>query len=233
MRQTKALIYTRFSPRPEDQMENCVSSEVQERACREYAARKGYEVVGVFHDTGVSRNSLDRPGAARCIGQVKRGSVVIAYHPDRVGAPDAAAVFNIEIERAGGSLEYTEEIYNGDSPNTTFNRGLQHLFAELHRAQTSLRTSAGMQRRQANGERMTHPDRVPIGRKVHPEDPKRTVENPREVAAIRAMLELREEGMGYKRIGDELTARGFRPRRGTRWHPSVVRGVLLRESASP
>lgn len=229
MKRTKALIYTRFSPRPEDQLDKCASSETQAEACRKRAESMGYDVVGIYSDEGVSRNSLERPESARCIANVKRGTVVLAYHPDRVGSPEAAAVFRMEIEKAGGRLEYVDDAYNGDTPEAMLLRGFMHLIAEHQRASIAIRTSAGMRYRQRRGELMTHPSRVPFGRKMHPDDPTRTIADRHEMRTLREMLELDESGLSPYMIAKTLNERGIPTRSGGQWRPTTVRRILKRE----
>jgi hypothetical protein len=54
------------------------------------------------------------------------------------------------------------------------------------------------------------------------------VEVPEEQQAIRAMVELRAQGLAYSKIGEELQARGFQGRNGQRISAKVVRDVVRR-----
>lgn len=63
--QTKALIYCRVSSDRQVNEGNGLGS--QEKRCRNYAKDKGYEVVGVFPDEGVSGGLLERPGMKKLI----------------------------------------------------------------------------------------------------------------------------------------------------------------------
>lgn len=229
MTTTKALIYTRFSPRPSDQIDACVSTEVQAQACKEYAQRNGYEVEGVYSDEEVSRNSLMRPGLGAMMNKVRRGTVVLAYHPDRIGSGIPAAVLQHELSQKGARLEYSHSEFNGDSPEMEFLRSIMHAIAELNRATTALKTAQAMKFRQDQGERMTHPDRVPFGSKVDPENPARTIPDEHERSTLNTMLALHDSGMGVIRIGKELDRLGMPPRSGGEWNRGSVHRIIKRE----
>lgn len=62
---TKALIYCRVSSLKQVAEGHGLKS--QEPRCRTYAASKGYDVVEVFHDDGVSGGLFDRPDMQRLI----------------------------------------------------------------------------------------------------------------------------------------------------------------------
>lgn len=62
----KAVIYCRVSSIK--QVEEGHGLDSQETRCRDYAARKGYEIVEVFNDRGVSGGMIDRPGMQSMLG---------------------------------------------------------------------------------------------------------------------------------------------------------------------
>lgn len=60
----RAVIYTRVSSK--EQVEN-LSLDTQERLCRDYCARNGWEVAAVFVDKGESAKTADRPEFQRAL----------------------------------------------------------------------------------------------------------------------------------------------------------------------
>ena len=66
-----------------------------------------------------------------------------------------------------------------------------------------------------------------------PSDGKRLEPVPHEQEAIALMLELRSEGLGLVKIGEELERRGHVSRTGTRLSPKVISSVIQRAAASP
>ncbi len=227
-KQTRALIYTRFSPRPTHQMDNCVSPQTQEQACREYAKSKGYRVEGVFGDEGVSRETLDREGLAKCLDEVRRGTVVLIYHPDRLGSEIPAMVATHTITSKGGSVEYPQDALNGNDPMVKAMRSFHHIIAGLNNAMNSIKTSDAMQQRSRNGELMTHPDRAPYGLKQDPDNPKRTIRCPEEQQVIQMILDLRSKGMSINKIAGRLNTDGVKPRNGKQFYASTVSNIVKR-----
>ncbi|MCI0706090.1 MAG: recombinase family protein [Ignavibacteriae bacterium] len=80
-----ALVYCRVST--EEQAVKGFSLDVQEKLCRDFAGRNGYDPIGVYRDEGRSGTSLDRPALKdllqRC-QQQKDISAVIVQETDRL-----------------------------------------------------------------------------------------------------------------------------------------------------
>ena len=218
----RALIYTRFSPRPKDEMENAISTEAQIHKCREYADLKGYQVDGVFSDEGVSRNTTNRPGLLDCVGQVRRGTVVIAYTPDRLGSGYDAAAIEHDIEKRGGAVEYTHDHLNGSDPALVMLRQIMHAQNEFQRSQIGRATSSGMSARTRDGQLMTRPDRCPYGWMVDPDNGRRIVPCEPERAVLDRIRTLRDTGMAFTAIAAALNAEGLTNRAGGRFTRSTV-----------
>ena len=78
---------------------------------------------------------------------------------------------------------------------------------------------------------MTHPDRVPYGTIVDPNDPDRIIDNPAEQMILERMMIMRNnEGMGYKTIADSLNSEGVSPRSGRQWWATSVRNIVNRST---
>ena len=65
----KAVIYCRVSSARQVREGHGLRS--QETRCREYAKHKGYEVIEVFNDEGVSGSLIDRPGMHKLLAFLK------------------------------------------------------------------------------------------------------------------------------------------------------------------
>lgn len=223
----KCVLYARFSPRPKEAMENCQSIGQQLAECRAYAVKKGYSIEGSYQDEGKSRNDFDRPGLLGAIRDMKRGWKLIAVRPDRVGSGQAFGVLTYQIEKRGATVEFATGDYNGDDPAKRLVRDILSHVAEYERAMTGVRTSMGMRYRQANDERMTHEDTLPIGKMVDPKDSRRMVDNPDEIPAVEMARKWRKAGESYSEIVRRLNASGYKPR-GERWHRTTVVRMLKR-----
>jgi site-specific DNA recombinase len=226
---TQALIYARFSPRPDAQ--DCDSVEKQIERCRAYCDAHGYEVIGRKHDNDMSGGRADnRPGlqAATALA-CKRKAVLVVYKLDRLARSTREALDVLErLQKSKADLASLVEQINSRSPMGRFFFTRLAAFAELGREQIRARTSAAMRGYQANGRRMTRADRCPFGRQPDPSDPSRLIDQPEEMATLERIRQLRAEGKGAKAITAALNAEGF-PCRGQRWHLTTVRRLLGRQ----
>lgn len=59
----KSVIYARFSS--DNQREESIDAQL--RACREYCARQGWEIVGTYIDEALTATSDDRPDFQRMV----------------------------------------------------------------------------------------------------------------------------------------------------------------------
>ena len=79
---TKAVIYCRFSPRAD--ADTSTSNEKQLELCREYAAKRDYEVVAVYRDDAASGADENREGLWDAVYQMPRNGVLLAFARDRL-----------------------------------------------------------------------------------------------------------------------------------------------------
>jgi site-specific DNA recombinase len=226
---TQAVIYARFSPRPDTQ--DCDSVEKQIERCRAYCDAHGYEEIGRKHDNDMSGGRADnRPGLQAAIALAcKRKAVLVVYKLDRLARNTRDALDVLErLQKSKADLASLVEQINSRSPMGRFFFTQLAAFAELEREQIRARTSAAMRGYQANGRRVTRADRCPFGRQPDPSDPSRLIDHPEEMAALERIRQMRAEGKGAKAITAALNAEGF-PCRGQRWHLTSVRRVLARQ----
>src|SRR5262249_16384709 len=228
----QAVLYARFSPRPN--AEECDSVEKQIERCRAYSLGHGYTVVAEHHDKDLSGARADnRPGLQSAItAACKPKAVLVVYSLSRLArsARDAMGV-GASLSAAGADLAVIQENVNTRSPMGRFVFILFSALAELEREQVAERTSIAMLRHQAKGRRMTRPDRCPYGWRTHPADTALLVEDADEQAVIRRIREERRHGRGLREIARRLDSAGI-VCRGGRWSHTTVRSVLLRPRQS-
>lgn len=100
-------------------------------------------------------------------------------------------------------------------------------FASYFREVNAARTSAAMRRHMSLGRRMG--GRLPYGYAPHPENPKRMVEVPEELAAIQTVIQLTREGESMRSIARMMeAAQAARGHTGIPWTWSRVRCILDR-----
>jgi len=230
----RAILYARFSPRPN--AEECESVARQLEDLREYCRANGIEVMGEFSDEALSGADHDRPGLWDAVAALKKGWTFLVRNIDRLARDTLLAmVIEDKITRKKCSILSTE---NGDSidrdedPTTKFTRTILHAVAELDRSIRNSRTRAGMLRNQRGGRRQSA--ETPYGWRSDPDSDLNENGNPSgmkivqaEQHAIERMRELREAGESYRSICRTLTTEGHPPR-GSRWHPATVQRILAR-----
>ena len=137
---TKAVIYCRVSSKM--QVEEGHGLESQETRCREYATRKGFEVVETFFEKTVSGGSSVRPSFNAMLDYVRKskieGVVVIIDDISRF-ARDIEGHWALRraLKETGGTLE---------SPSITFGEDSDSVLIE------NLLASVSQHQRQKNGE---------------------------------------------------------------------------------
>jgi DNA invertase Pin-like site-specific DNA recombinase len=186
-------------------------------------------------DEGLSgSNGLDtREGLAEALGVVRDGTVggVVVYRLDRL-ARDLVLQEQLlaEIRRAGGDLfsaspaEAQFLVDDPDDPSRRFVRQILGAVSEYERSMIALRLRSGRKRKAERG--LFAYGAPPLGytardkELVPVEDEQRTLER---------IVRMRTNGASLRKICETLECEGHLTKRGgTRWHPTVVRSVLVR-----
>lgn len=228
-RNPPAVIYARFSPRPN--AEECMSIETQLERCRAYCQANGYAVIGEHEDRELSGKRADnRPGLAAAIDQAKRRrAVLVVYALARLArnTRDAIAIAE-ELGRSGAQLASLNERLDTTNGIGRFFFTLVAALAELERAQVSERTSDAMRRHQANGKRVSAIP--PYGWRSTPEQGLEPA--PDEHAIIERIVADKLAGKGPRTIARELTQAGVLCR-GGEWQHTTVKRILRRAGYFP
>lgn len=85
----------------------------QEQRCRDYAAARGYAVIRVFIDAGISGNSVERPGLAAMLTYLERVRdrefVVVMEDAARLARDVGVTVeLSNKIRDTGARLEFSD-----------------------------------------------------------------------------------------------------------------------------
>ena len=229
----RAAIYVRVSTDEQAQ-----SAEVQERDARRFVDARGWHVVEVYRDVGVSGAEWDaRPEIARARVDVEREprpwDVLVVRDLDRVGRDTARTLLFVEVVLAAGArvIEYSTATEAKGDPMARATIALRGVFAEMERGMISARVRGDHEDRARRG--------VVTGGVVYGyrntrvgNDVLREVE-PHEAAIVREVFERRAAGEGYRSLAQDLNARGIPSphagRRGTgSWSPSTLVEMLRR-----
>ncbi|MBZ0090372.1 MAG: recombinase family protein, partial [Thermoanaerobaculia bacterium] len=147
-----AVVYLRVSS--EEQLSN-LSLATQEKACREYCARHGLEVLEVFRDEGVSAKTAARAELQELIlfveGRRRDVTAVVVYQLSRFARNqfDHFAL-RLRLQRAGVGLRSVTEPVD-DTPTGRLLEGVMAAVAEFDNQAKAARTVAGMREAIARG----------------------------------------------------------------------------------
>lgn len=126
----KAVIYCRVSTK--EQVEEGNSLVTQERNCREYAIKNGYEIASVFVEQGESAKTADRTELqklfAYCANKKNEIKAIIAYKIDRISRnTDDYSQIRILLKRYGVEIKSTSEYFE----NTPAGRFMENIIANV------------------------------------------------------------------------------------------------------
>jgi DNA invertase Pin-like site-specific DNA recombinase len=128
------------------------SIENQGEAIRQYAARRGMEIIRTYADSGKSGLRIDgREALQRLIRDVESGnadfSVILVYDVSRWGRfqdADESAYYEYICRRAGISVHYCAEQFDNDgSPVATIVKGVKRAMAGEYSRELSAKVFAG------------------------------------------------------------------------------------------
>lgn len=225
---TKAVAYLRVST--DKQAEKGTSLSAQREQVGAYAKLYGLEIVEWIEDGGESAKSLRRPGLKRALKALDSGDAkaLIVAKLDRLtrSVRDLAEL----MDRYFGSGRYGL-LSVGEQVDTRSATGRMVLnvittISQWERERIGERVADMHKVKASRGERVGKP---PFGYKVG-SDGRSLVEHRGEQKTLRQILALRERGLSYQRIAEELTETG-RAARGSRWHPTTVARIIKRHTS--
>jgi len=154
----KTAIYARVST--SDQ-----SCQMQLRELREYADRRGLEIVGEYVDHGYSGAKASRPELDRLMedARIRRFDAILVWKLDRWGRSVAHCVRSIQelVSLGVRFLAATQNIDTDESnPSSRFLLHLFAAFAELEREMIRERVICGIRNAKINGKSIGRPRRV-------------------------------------------------------------------------
>jgi DNA invertase Pin-like site-specific DNA recombinase len=200
------------------------SIEAQIRAIEDYCERAGLSLLRVEVDDGASGRSMKkRPGLARALESCRAGKAdgLVAARLDRVTRSllDFARLVE-DAEKHGYALVVIDQSFDLTTPHGRAMAGMLAVFSQYERDLISARTRSALAHVKRHGSRSGRPIGNPNFVSVSAETGAR-------------ILELREAGLSYRRIADQLneenipTAQG-----GQRWHTRTVWNIVSRMSSS-
>jgi site-specific DNA recombinase len=220
---TRAAIYVRIS---DDRAGGGLGVKRQAEDCREFAAVRGWDVVGVYDDNDKSAYSgRRRPSYERLLDDVARGTVdvVLAWHTDRLHRSP------VELER------YIEVCEKRSVPTETVKAGPLDLATPSGRMVARMLGSASRYESEHKSERARSKalqlakDGKISGGGTRPfgyaEDRRTVVQSEAEVIRELARRVL-DEGDSLNALANELNARGVLTSGGAAWKTFTLRRLL-------
>ena len=185
--------------------------EAQRAAIEAEAARRGWELVEMFEDAGISGKTLgNRPGLGAALQAVESGdaSALVVAKLDRLSRSllDFAGLME-RARRKGWSLVALDLGVDTSTPSGEMMASVLATFAQFERRLIGQRTRDALAVKRAQG--------VRLGR-------------PREIStvALARIEELYRAGYRVKQIADALNDERIPTPRGGRWHsPGVARAI--------
>lgn len=226
---TTAIIYTRFSPRPN--AKECDSCEKQQERCMKFLEGKVPHggVILCFADKSVSGDKLPRRGLADALIAIEPGAMFVVDRSDRLSR---SMLVNLtirgEIKGRGGVLQYADDSPCSDSPEDTFVQDILSAVSALELARIRLNTKRGIARNRAAGKKIN--SRIPTGMMEDPENPGMLVKCQKEREGILSACRLRRNtDFNRGRIALWLTE-SLGHYRGKPWDGRLVDKIIARHS---
>ena len=220
---TASVIYARVSTI--EQSMSGLGIAAQTEQCAAYATAMGYLPTDTHVDDGVSGtlSPWERPAMSQCLDVLANGqaAVLIVASLSRLGRRTADVLRLADLaHEQGWALVILDLRIDTTTPTGRMMLTVLAAVAQLERDLTAERTTAALQAAKRRGQRLGAPVSANTRR-----------------AGARAVV-LRERGMTWRRVADELAAEGYLTARGLSvWHPATaqraVRSVQLdREAAA-
>jgi len=151
----KIVLYTRVSTSGKGQ-----NTEVQARELREYATRRGWDVVQEYTDNGVCGAKESRPALDRLMQDARRRKFdgVLCWKLDRIGRSLKHLVNLLaELEAVGVALVSFSDNLDLTTPQGRLMFQIIGAMAEFERSLTIERVRAGLAHARAKGKRLGRP----------------------------------------------------------------------------
>ena len=218
----RAAIYARFST----DLQRDASLDDQIRACRELAARQGYEVVATYSDAAISGASLMRPGIQDLQRDAQRGAfeVVLSEALDRISRnqADIAAIYQ-RLQFQGIAIETLAE-----GRVSEMHIGLKGTMNALFLKDLAAKTHRGLKGRALAGKSaggITYGYRAVIRHREDGEPIRGNREiDPVEAAVVRRIFADYARGISPKKIAEQLNLEKIPGPQGGNWGTSTIHG---------
>jgi site-specific DNA recombinase len=219
----KAAIYTRVSH--VNQVEDGSSIENQTEKLKAFCAYNDYEIVAELSDAGISgRKFINRQNFMKmmALAENKKIDVVVVYSLSRFGRNLKDTLTWIEYLDKNGVAFYTQD-FQADTSTSHGKLMLQMIaaFAEFESNQRSELITSVMGHLKTTGKVYCGP--TPLGF-VKDGDILKPQDN--ELSIVRRIFKLKEDGVSYKCIADQLNSDGLVGKKGGRFQQMTIKKIV-------
>ncbi len=215
--------YVRVST--EEQAKSGLSTSDQSEKLRQYCELYGYELVNVIIDDGASAKDLNRAGIQEVMTSVTRGDVdgVIVCKLDRLtrSVRDLHQLLDTTFKTA--QLHSVNEQFNTNTAAGRFVLNMLMSVAEWEREVIGERTSSALKEKKRLAGNKSINGRAPFGYQWSEGE---LIKHPAEFPVREIMTQLRESGLTYAQIADEINNAGHTTRRNKPWRTSSIHTIL-------
>lgn len=221
----RAVIYIRVST---DEQKKGFGPEAQREECDKHLARRGYTLVEVTEDLGISgaKPIERRPGLQRAVQLCETGEadVIVVYAQDRLSRSSAGWEILAGLARVGGyRLETAREGMDLTQEENEMPADLMAMVAALERKLIARRLRGGRkQRAKVDGRGSSY---VPFG---YCKTGAGVAMYPPQAKVVRKLFALRDAGKTYRQVAAALNALGMKAPKGGEWSPGQIAWIEQR-----
>ncbi len=202
-----------------------ISLEYQKIEVDKLAVSKGYKLISIESDNGISGKSMaNRPGIQNVITMVNNKTVnaVICYRSDRISRNGIESIMFENLLNTNKIAYYSvTEGLIGDIDEDPLLPWLRSGLNQRERMIISMRTKAALNRKRECGERLG--GGIRYGQSVQDGH---IVQNEYELKIVKRTYELHSQGYPTRKIAEKLNQEGFRPRRGLAFYQTQIIRIL-------
>lgn len=220
----KTIIYIRVSHK--DQVEHGFSLENQRERLTKYAEYKGFEIVKVIEDRGISgRTTQKRDGFQEMMGMIKSVDCVIVYSISRFARSVMDTLNTIQILKQNNvEFHSVNENVDTSSAQGRFFLTVMSALAEMESDQMGERIRSVMSYKKDTG--LVYCGNTPFG---YDKVDGKLVPNESEQALIQRMRALRKKKYSYDKIAQLFNMEGIISKTGSRFHATTIRKIILND----
>ena len=223
----KAVAYCRVST--VEQENEGVSLAMQKTRIAAWCVANSYDLEASFTETMSAGRQSNRPQLQEALALACRvRGVLIVFSLSRLArsVKDTLAIAE-RLERSGANLASLSERIDTNSALGKMVFRLLSTLNEFEKDQLSERTESAMSHLRRTNRRISA--KIPLGYDLG-SDGRTLISNPNEQGVIARICELRQRGLGFRRIAHSLRDSGVATKAGGRWHPATVKAILARKA---